>query len=91
MSTQFKTINRTWFKNQMRKGNLIVKCTGKYSDDYAFDAAYNFQKDEHFDVADKNYFDDWYLTKVRIYGDKQGEISVCFASCEYYTFKAINN
>lgn len=84
-----KTINRTWFKNQLRKGNLLVKCKGKYTDDYAFDAANHFFKDKDFVQAEPNLFDDWYLSKINIYGEKTGEISVSFASCEYYTFKVI--
>lgn len=82
-----KTINKTWFKNQLRKGNLLVKCTGKYTDDYAFDNSNNFSKENEFKKADPNMFDDWYISVLKIWGDKQNEISVCFANCEYYTFK----
>ena len=32
-------------------------------------------------------FDDWYLSVLKIWGNKQSEISACFANCEYYTFK----
>jgi len=81
------TINRTWFKNQMRKGNLLVKCTGKYSDDYAFDAAYNFMKDDTFEDCKTDYFNDWYMSRIHIYGNKAGIINVSFASCQYYEFK----
>lgn len=84
------TINRTWFKNQMRKGNLIVKCTGKYTDDYALDNYRNFGIQHTFEPASKDYFDDWYLSKIRIRGEKDGEIFVSFASCEFFTFKTIN-
>lgn len=81
------TINKTWFKNQLRKGNLLVKCTGKYTDDYAFDNSTNFSREKEFKKADVNMFDDWYLSVLKVWGNKQGEISACFANCEYYTFK----
>jgi hypothetical protein len=42
------TINKTWFKNQLKKGNLLVKCTGKYTDDYAYDNATNFSTKKEF-------------------------------------------
>lgn len=82
-----KTINRAWFKNQLRKGNLQVKCTGKYSDDYAFDNSVNFFTDKEFKDATIDLFDDWYLSVIRIWGEKTGLINVNFANCEYYTFK----
>jgi hypothetical protein len=87
IETMTTTINKTWFKNQLRKGNLLVKCTGKYTDDYAFDNATNFSSDKEFKKADANMFDDWYLGVLKVWGDKQSEINACFAHCEYYTFK----
>jgi len=39
-----KTINRLWLKNQILKGNIEAKCDYHYSDDYAWDAAVNFNK-----------------------------------------------
>ena len=80
-------INKTWFKNQLKKGKLLVKCDGKYSDDYAFDNSINFKKDKEFKKADPNMFDDWYLSILHVWGEKEGEISASFANCEYYTFK----
>lgn len=80
------TINRTWFKNRLRNGEFLYKCNGKYSDDYAFDAAYDYFQDKEYAPADPDLFDDWYLRKVYISGDKEGFISVSFASCEFYTF-----
>ena len=81
------TINKTWFKNQLKKGNLLVKCTGKYTDDYAYDNATNFSREEEFTKADANMFTEWYLGVLKIWGDKQGIIHAAFANCEYYTFK----
>lgn len=86
-----KTINRTWFKNQLRKGNLLVKCKGKYTDDYAFDAASNFFVDSEYSEASPDLFDDWYLSVISIYGEKESVIHVCFANCEYYDFKINTN
>lgn len=87
MSTINHTINRIWFKNQLRKGNLLVKCKGKYTDDYAYDNHTKFSRDTDFKVAKEDLFDDWYLSEIKIWGDKEGEISVSFAFCEFYTFK----
>jgi hypothetical protein len=83
------TINKTWFKNQLKKGNLLVKCTGKYTDDYAYDNATNFSTDKEFNKADANMFNEWYLSVLKVWGDKQGIIHASFASCEFYTFKIV--
>lgn len=80
------TINRTWFKNAMRAGKLLVKCTGKYTDDYAFDAAYNFGKDDFYQDCPPDYFNDWKMSVIRIWGNKNGNIDVSFASSEHYDF-----
>lgn len=39
-----KTIRRDWLKRQIEKGNIEAKCNHKFTDDYAFDNAYNFGK-----------------------------------------------
>ena len=83
-------INRTWFKNRMKKGELLVKCGAKYTDDYAFDNAYNFFKEDNFKECPPDFFRDWYLSKINIWGDKDGIIDVSFASCEFYEFKLRN-
>jgi len=82
-----KTINRTWFKNQLRKGNFVYKCLGKYTDDYAYDADVKFHRMDEFKPAEPNLFDDWYISTIRIYGNKEGIIHVNFAGCEDYEFK----
>lgn len=84
------TINKTWFKNQLKKENLLVKCTGKYTDDYAYDNATNFSTDKEFNKADSNMFSEWYLSVLKVWGDKQGIIHASFANCEFYTFKIAN-
>lgn len=38
------TVNRGWLLRRILEGKVIAKCDGVYTDDYAFDAAYNFQK-----------------------------------------------
>lgn len=51
------TIRRDWLKRQILKGNVMVKCKGVYTDDYAFDAAYNYQKTDWMKAAIKP---DWW-------------------------------
>ena len=36
------TVNRGWLKRQVMQGRVMARCTGHYTDDYAFDAAYGF-------------------------------------------------
>jgi hypothetical protein len=81
------TINKTWFKNRLKEGKLLVKCCGRYTDDYAFDASNNFGKTDGFVVATAKKFDDWYIGVSRISGAKDGIIEMDFASCEYFEFK----
>jgi hypothetical protein len=80
-------INRRWFKNQLEKGNILVKCNGKYTDDYAFDNAFNFFINDEWTKATAQKFCDWYIKCMHLYGDKSGIISGSFASCEYWSFK----
>lgn len=40
------TVNRLWLKKQIIAGNIEIKRTQILTDDYAFDAAYNFQKSD---------------------------------------------
>lgn len=80
------TINRTWFKNMLQAGKLLVKCDGKYTDDYAYDAADNFGRENFYKPAPANYLTDYKLKCISIYGNKEGFINVSFASCEHYTF-----
>ena len=39
-----KTIRRNWLKKQIELGKVEAKCNYKFTDDYAFDNAYNNQK-----------------------------------------------
>ncbi len=54
-------INRRCFKNQLEKGNILVKCNGKYTDDYPFDNAYNFLINDEWTKASAQKFCDWYI------------------------------
>lgn len=38
------TVNRGWLMRRILEGKVMAKCNGIYTDDYAFDAAYDFQK-----------------------------------------------
>jgi hypothetical protein len=82
-----RTINRIWFINRLKNGELLYRCDGKYTDDYAYDAAYNFFKTETFEPAPPDLLSEFVLSRAKIWGDKNGEIHFCFASCQYYTFK----
>jgi hypothetical protein len=64
----------------------MYKVNGKYTDDYAFDASTNFSETKSFKPAPPDLFNDWYLSKIYIYGDKDGLINVVFANSAYYTF-----
>lgn len=87
MSTKTTTINKLWFKNRLKNNELLVKCNLKLTDDYAFDNAYNFFKEDNFREIEKDEFKDWYINRSHIYGNKKGIINMSFANCEYYEFK----
>ncbi len=38
------TVNRGWLKRRILEGKVMAKCNYYYTDDYAFDAAYNYQQ-----------------------------------------------
>lgn len=86
-----KTVNKVWFKNRLKNGELLVRCVLKQSDDYAYDAATNYSTEKDFRQADKDMFStvgqDWYIRTSRLYGDKDGLMKLSFASCEYWEFK----
>ncbi|MBC7749780.1 MAG: hypothetical protein H7Z76_14615 [Methylotenera sp.] len=62
-----KTINKKWFKNQLLKGNLLLRCKAKYSDDYGYDASVEFGVENEFSEAKPDKFDEWYVMTARIY------------------------
>lgn len=43
-SKDTNTVNRGWLMRRILEGKVMAKCDGIYTDDYAFDAAYDFQK-----------------------------------------------
>lgn len=83
-------INRRWFKGQLAKENILVQCKGRYTDDYAFDNAYNFFIDNEWSKATTDKFNDWYIKCMHLYGSKTEGFSGSFASCEYWEFKVLN-
>lgn len=42
--THTNTVNRGWLKRRILEGSVEAKCDGVYTDDYAFDAATDFQR-----------------------------------------------
>jgi hypothetical protein len=53
-----KTIRRDWLKRQIAAGRMEIRCRGVYTDDYSFDAAVNFQRNDGWAVADIANFND---------------------------------
>ncbi len=45
------SVNRGWLKRQCEAGKLWLKCEMRLTDDYAFDAAYNFGKMDNYKQA----------------------------------------
>ena len=45
-------VNRGWLLRQVQAGNVEVKCNYSMTDDYAFDAAYNFGKTDWMPAQD---------------------------------------
>lgn len=82
-------INRLWFKNRLKAGELLARCTNKMTDDYAWDHSINYGTEKEFTPATTEKFDDWFIDKSYIWGDKDGVMNFCFASCEFYEFKLV--
>ena len=53
------TYNRGRLKREIQKGLWLVKCDGKYTDDYAFDAANNYGKTGYVPAIYFPSFHDW--------------------------------
>jgi len=49
--TKNGAIRRPSLLKILRSGKIKIRCTGNYSDDYAFDAANNFGRDAEVDAA----------------------------------------
>lgn len=62
------TVNRGWLKKQVELGNVEVRCNYHYTDDYAFDNAYDFGRT------------DW--MPARIKSPKFEEIVNCYGNRE---------
>lgn len=85
-----KIVRRDWIKRQIIAGNVEIKTDMILTDDYAFDAAYSFQKKDWV-KADIKYFDDndfRYKTGYA-YLNEDGTISWTMLANHYYTIRII--
>ncbi|RLD57126.1 MAG: hypothetical protein DRJ01_14260 [Bacteroidetes bacterium] len=95
-------INKLWFKNQIKKGNIEARMTQRLSDDYAYDnevakklptewTTVKWDNEKNEGVAKwKDFtetFDNHTLNGMRIYGDKNGIIEGHFASWWAFEFR----
>jgi hypothetical protein len=86
-----KIVNRGWLKKQIEKGNIEIKCEQVLTDDYAFDAAFNFQKSDWVKADIKNFNDQDFKFKTgRAYWSQDGTISWTMLCNHYYTCRLIN-
>lgn len=60
------TVNRGWLKRQVLAGKMEIRCTGRYTDDYAGDAYSNFGRTSWVPVAIVN--SDGHYVKDGVYG-----------------------
>jgi len=67
------TYNRGRLRREIEKGMWAVKCDGKYTDDYAFDAAYNFQKSDFMDAKVVMDFWEWLENNPKIKEQRDAE------------------
>jgi hypothetical protein len=85
-----KTIRRDWLKKQMAAGNIEIKCNMILTDDYAFDAAYNFQKSDWSKANIKDFDDmDFKYKSGYAYMDDNGLIHWTMLANHYYTCRLI--
>lgn len=85
-----KTVNRGWLKRQIEKGLVEIKCDMVLTDDYAFDVAYNYQKDDWKKAEIKNFHDqDFKYKSGRAYWNADGTISWIMLCNHYYTVRII--
>lgn len=80
-------INKTWFKNKLKKGEFVFLCNGRYTDDFAHDLDVNYGITEVWQPATEKLFSDWYIKCSSLWGDKDGIINLNFANCEDYEFR----
>lgn len=93
-----KRINRKKLKEAIMSGLYEAKCDGRYTDDYAFDAAYNFGKTD-FKPARVGNFEEGYTSfreeffrpmkeyGATLYENKDGTISLDVHSNLSYTLR----
>ena len=79
----YKTVNRGWLRKQVEAGKVAIKCNYHYTDDYAFDAAVNFQQTDWMPARIRKpvfgeYTDQFGYTRTRCVEDdrKQGYMNL---------------
>ena len=93
MKNQTNTVNRGWLKNQIAKENIEIKCQQILTDDYAFDAGYNYQKSDWKKADIKNYtYQDFKYKSGRAYwNNDRTQIEWIMLCNHYYTCRIIIN
>jgi len=67
------TYNRGRLRREIEKGLFQVKCDGQYTDDYAFDAAYNYRKSDFMDAKVVMDFWEWLNSNPEIKSQRDAE------------------
>ncbi len=81
-------VNRQKLFLDFVKGEIEIKINGVYTDDYAFDSAYNYQKTNYMIPDDKmDYFPE--ITRGHIYTQDNINYSCSFASFKYFDLKRV--
>jgi hypothetical protein len=87
-----RTVNRGWLKKQIEKGNIEIQCKMILTDDYAFDAASKFQKEENWKLADIKVFNDQdfrYKSGLAYWNEDHTIISWTMLTNHYYKCRLI--
>lgn len=88
------TVNRGWLKKQIIAGNIEIKKSVILTDDYAADAANNFQRTETWakaDIKDFDVNDDFTLAGGRAWwNDERTEITWKLCANNYYKCRLLN-
>ncbi|XAI95982.1 hypothetical protein [Microcystis phage Mwe-JY26] len=73
------TVNRGWLRRRIEAGEVEAKCDGKYTDDYAWDAATDFGKT------------DWLPARVRPEGELWSDAPGGFITFDPSDFRGFGN
>jgi len=74
-----KTIRRDWLQRQIAKGTVFMRCRYHYTDDYAWDAATNFGKDDEWWKPTEKTFDNWDFRTSTGYCYRNNDGTITFA------------